>query len=196
MNQLVFYTNPQSRSRVVHWLLEEIGQPYETVRVEFGPAMRTDDYLAINPMGKVPALKHGDAIVTETVAICAYLADRFPAAGLPPPANHPARAPYFRWIFFAAGPLEMVITAKTLDWTLPKSKRGFAGFGSHEKTLEPGPHICGEQFTAADVYMGSQLNWGMRRGVIEKRPIFESYVARILDRPAARRAGTLNENNL
>ncbi|MBI1195553.1 MAG: glutathione S-transferase [Gammaproteobacteria bacterium] len=203
MTDLVLYTNPQSRGRIAHWMLEELGRPYETVWIEFGPPMREGAYLDINPMGKVPALKHGDLVVTETPAICAYLADCFPEAGLMPPAGDPARAAYYRWMFFAAGPLETAITAKALDWTVPKGKSGLTGFGSYEKTLEviegalkPGPYICGERFTAADVYVGSQLSWGMRFGMIDKRLSFEAYVARLNDRPAARNARTIAEEQL
>jgi len=203
MNELVFYSNPQSRGRIAHWMLEEIGEPYETVWLEFGPAMKSAEYLAVNPMGKVPALKHGDALVTETAAICAYLADRFPKANLMPTANHPARADYFRWLFFAAGPLELAVTAKALSWQVPEGKSGFVGFGSYdatiaavEKALVPGPYICGAQFTAADVYVGSQLGWGMMFGTIEKRPLLEDYVGRVYARPAAQEASRLNENYL
>ncbi|WP_026602397.1 glutathione S-transferase family protein [Methylomonas sp. 11b] len=200
MNDLVFYTNPQSRGRIAHWMLEELGEPYETVWLEFGAAMKNADYLAVNPLGKVPALKHGAALVTETAAICAYLADRFPEKNLLPAVNHPARADYFRWLFFAAGPLEQAVTARALGWQVPEGKNGFVGFGSYEaainaveKALLPGPYICGEQFTAADVYVGSQLGWGMMFGSIDKRPLFEDYVARIYARPAALQAIRLNE---
>lgn len=203
MNELVFYTNPQSRGRIAHWMLEEIGLPYETVWLEFGSAMKSAEYLTVNPMGKVPALKHGDALVTETAAICTYLADRFPQANLMPPENHPARADYFRWLFFAAGPLELAVTAKALSWQVPEGKSGFVGFGSYDATiaavetaLVPGPYICGAQFTAADVYVGSQLGWGMMFGTIEKRPLFEDYVGRVYARPAAQAANRLNENYL
>lgn len=203
MNDLVFYTNPQSRGRIVHWMLEEIGLPYETVWLEFGPAMKSDEYLSVNPMGKVPALKHGSALVTETAAICAYLADRFPEKNLIPPFSHPDRATYFRWMFFGAGPLELAVTAKALAWEVPENKRGFVGFGSYsatintiEKALIPGPYLCGEQFTAADVYVGSQLGWGMMTGAIEKRPLFEAYVGRVHARPAAQQANQINEDYL
>lgn len=203
MDKLVFYTNPQSRGRIAHWMLEEIGLPYNTVWLEFGPAMKSEEYLSINPMGKVPALKHGSVVVTETAAICAYLADRFPEKNLIPPLNHPARAPYFRWIFFAAGPLEHALTGKSLGWQVPEGKSGLVGFGSYDTTintleeaLTPGPYICGEQFTAADVYVGSQLGWGMIFGTIEKRPLFEAYIERLYARPAAQRAKRINEDYL
>lgn len=203
MNDLVFYTNPQSRGRVAHWMLEEIGLPYETVWLEFGPAMKSAEYLAINPMGKVPALKHGGVVVTEVAAICAYLADRFPEKKLIPPSGHPDRAAYFRWLFFAAGPVELAVTAKSLGWQVPEGKSGFVGFGSYgatlnalEQALTPGPYVCGEQFTAADVYVGSQLGWGMMFGTIEKRPLFEAYVGRLYARPAALQANRINEDYL
>lgn len=203
MSDLVFYTNPQSRGRIAHWMLEEVGVPYQTVWLEFGPAMKSADYLAVNPMGKVPALRHGSALLTETAAICAYLADRFPEQGLLPAANDPARAAYFRWLFFAAGPLELAVTARALDWQVPDGKSGFVGFGSYgqtldvlEQALQPGPYVCGEQFTAADVYLGSQLGWGLQFGTIEKRPCFAAYAERLHERPAARRADRLNEEHL
>jgi glutathione S-transferase len=201
MSDLVLYTNPQSRGRIAHWMLEEIGLPYETVWLEFGPGMKSGEYLSVNPMGKVPALKHASVLVTETAAICAYLADCFPEKKLIPPLNHPGRAAYFRWMFFAAGPLEIAVTAKALGWQVPEGKSSFVGFGSYsetinalEKALMPGPYICGEQFTAADVYVGSQLGWGMMFGTIEKRPLFEAYVGRLYARPAAQQANRINDD--
>jgi glutathione S-transferase len=204
MSDLVFYTNPQSRGRIVHWMLEEIGVPYETVWLEYGPTgTRSAEYLAVNPMGKIPAIRHGGVVVTETAAICVYLADRFAEKGLIPPQNNSARAAYFRWLFFAAGPLETAVLAKSLDWQIPEGKNGFVGFGSYdatidtlEKALSPGPYICGEQFTAADVYVGAQIGWGLMFGTIEKRPVFEAYVARVNARPAAQRANRLNDDYL
>ena len=203
MTDLVFYTNPQSRGRIAHWMLEEIGLPYETIWLQFGASMKSSEYLGVNPMGKIPALKHGSAVITETAAICTYLADRFPEKNLIPPLNHPHRAAYFRWMFFAAGPLEIAVTAKSLGWQVPEGKSGMVGFGSYseainaiEKALMPGPYICGEQFTAADVYVGSQLDWGMMFGAIEKRPLFEAYVGRLHARPAAQQAKHINEDYL
>jgi glutathione S-transferase len=203
MNDLVFFTNPQSRGRIAHWMLEETGVPYETVWLDFGSTMKSSDYLRVNPMGKVPALKHGDVSVTEAGAICAYLADRFPEKHLIPPPSHPSRAAYFRWLFFAAGPLELAVTAKALGWQVPEGKSSFVGFGSYSATMDaletalmPGPYICGEQFTAADVYVGSQLGWGMMFGTIEKRALFEAYVGRLYARPAAVQANRINEDYL
>ena len=200
MSDLVFYTHPKSRGRIAHWMMEEIGIPYDTVWLEFGPQMKGDEYLSVNPMGKVPALKHGDAIVTEAAAICAYLADCFPEKNLMPPANHPSRAAYYRWLFFAAGPLEMATTSKALGWQVPEGKNSMVGFGSYNDTLHaletalvPGPYICGDQFTAADVYVGSSLGWGMLFGSIEKRPLFDAYVDRLYARSAFRRASRINE---
>ncbi len=203
MTTLVFYTNPQSRGRIAHWMLEEIAEPYETVWLDYATTMQTPEYLALNPMGKVPALQHGTAVVTETAAICAYLADRFPEKNLIPPVNDPARAAYFRWLFFAAGPLEQAVTAKSMSWQVPEGKEGFIGFGSYEKTintleqaLTATTYLCGEQFTAADVYVGSHLGWGMLFGTIEKRPVFETYVARLYARPAYQQANSINDQKL
>lgn len=203
MSELVFYTNPQSRGRIVHWMMEEVGQPYGTVWLNFGPEMKSADYRAVNPMGKVPALQHGDVVVTEAAAICAYLADAFPQAGLAPAPTSPQRAAYLRWLFFAAGPLEQAVTAKALGWQVPPGREGMVGFGCYDDTLnaletalQPGPFICGEQFTAADVYVGSSLAWGLMFGSIEKRPVFADYVKRLGGRPAAQRADRLNEERL
>lgn len=203
MSKLVYYTNPQSRGRIAHWMMEEIGQPYETVWLGFGPDMKAPAYKAVNPMGKVPALQHDGVVVTEAAAICAYLADAFPQAGLAPAPTSPQRAPYLRWLFFAAGPLEQAVTAKALGWTVPEGREGMAGFGTFadtlnalETALQPGPYICGEQFTAADVYVGSSLSWGLMFGTIEKRPVFVDYVARVKARPASLRADQINEERI
>jgi glutathione S-transferase len=203
MNALTYYTNPQSRGRIAHWMMEELGEPYETVWMDFGAPLRSAEYLAINPMGKVPALRDGEVVVTEAAAICAYLADRFPEKGLAPPPGSTARAAYFRWMFFAANPLEMATTAKALGWTVPEDRSVMVGFGSYERTLDaletalrPGPHVCGEPFTAADVVLGSALIWGLMFGSIDKRPVFEAYVARLQQRPALQRANALNERRI
>jgi glutathione S-transferase len=200
MNELTYYTNPQSRGRIAHWMLEETGVEYKTVWLEYGPQMKANEYLAINPMGKVPALKDGDLVITEAPAICAYLADRFPEKKLAPPVNDPARGTYYRWLFFAAGPLEMAAMTKALDWQVPEGKNRLVGFGCYEdalnaleKALAPGPYICGEQFTAADVYVGSALGWGMMFGTIEKRPAFEAYTRHLFARPAFQRASAIND---
>jgi glutathione S-transferase len=198
---LTFYTNPMSRGRIVRWMLEEVGQPYETVLLDYGTTMKAPEYLAVNPMGKVPAIKHGDTVVTEGAAICAYLADAFPDSGLAPPPGNPMRGPYYRWMFFAAGPVEAVITGKALGLLAPPDKKAMAGYGSFEETIEAlelcmgsGPYICGEQFTAADVYVGSQIGWGMMFGSIDKRPAFVDYFERIGSRPAAVRAREIDDS--
>ena len=203
MSELVFYTHPQSRGRIVHWMLEELGEPYQTVWLEYGSTMKAPEYLAVNPMGKVPALREGDIVVTESAAICAYLADRFPQRRLAPPPGDPARAAYYRWMFFTAGPLEMATTARALGWQVPEGRSGMVGFGSHgaaidalETALQPGPHVCGEHFTAADVVLGSALGWGLMFGTIDKRPAFQAYVGRLQQREAAQRANHLNEARL
>ncbi|MGQ0559710.1 MAG: glutathione S-transferase N-terminal domain-containing protein, partial [Sphingosinicella sp.] len=120
---LVFYTNPQSRGRMIRWMLEEVGEPYETVVLEYGTTMKAPGYLAVNPMGKVPAIRHGDTVVTETAAICAYLADMFPDRGLAPAPGSQMRGPYYRWLFFGAGPVEAVITGKSLGLLAPEDKK-------------------------------------------------------------------------
>lgn len=203
MGQLQLYTNPQSRGRIAHWMMEELGLPYETVWLEYGTTMKAPDYLAINPMGKVPALKHGSAVVTEAAAICAYVADAFPDQGLRPTPGTPESAAYHRWLFFAAGPLEQAVVARSLGWAVPEGRNAMVGFGSYEDTLNAleralsaAPYVCGERFTAADVYVGSSVSWGLQFGTIEKRPVFEAYAHRLQIRPAAIRAHALNEARL
>ncbi|QCB44916.1 glutathione S-transferase family protein [Hydrogenophaga sp. PAMC20947] len=203
MGQLQLYTNPQSRGRIAHWMMEELGLPYETVWLEYGTTMKAPDYLAINPMGKVPALKHGSAVVTEAAAICAYVADAFPDQGLRPTPGTPESAAYHRWLFFAAGPLEQAVVARSLGWAVPEGRNAMVGFGSYEDTLNAleralsaAPYVCGERFTAADVYVGSSVSWGLQFGTIEKRPVFEAYAHRLQIRPAAIRAHALNEAHL
>src|ERR1700693_864662 len=134
-DELVFYTNPMSRGRIVRWMLEEVGQPYKTEVLDYASTMKAPDYLAINPMGKVPALRHGEAVVTETAAICAYLADAFPQAGLAPPPGHQLRAPYYRWLFFAAGPMEAAVSNKSLGFVVPPERERMIGYGRVENVL-------------------------------------------------------------
>ncbi len=162
--------------------------------------MRSPDYLAINPMGKVPAIKHGSTVVTEAAAICAYLADVFPDAGLAPPPGSRERGPYYRWIFFGAGPLEYAVTDKALGFEIPPEREGLVGYGNYERALAAlegalyaGDYLTGERFTAADVYVGSQIGWGMMFGGIEKRPAFEDYWARLAARPAFIRAKAIDD---
>ena len=197
-SELVFYTNPMSRGRIVRWMLEEVGEPYRTEILEYGTTMKSASYLALNPMGKVPAIRHGDAVVTEGAAICAYLADAFPQAGLAPALAD--RADYYRWLLFAAGPLEAAVTNKALGFVVPEGRDVMAGYGSLEaatdalETAVAGrDYIAGNRFSAADVYAGSQIGWGMQFGSIAKRPAFETYWARISERPAAVRARAIDD---
>jgi glutathione S-transferase len=198
--ELVFYTNPLSRGRVARWMLEEVGQPYRTEVLEYGTTMKAPTYLAINPMGKVPALRHGETVVTENAAICAYLADAFPQARLAPPPADPLRGPYYRWLFFAAGPLEAASSNKAMGFVVPPGRERMMGYGRYEDVLNAlegalsqGEYLAGPAFTAADVYAGSQLGFGMQFGMIEKRGAFEKYWERISQRPAARRARELDD---
>jgi glutathione S-transferase len=194
-DELVLYTNPQSRGRIARWMLEEVGQPYKTEVLDFATTMKAPAYLAINPMGKVPALRHGDAVVTEAAAICAYLADAFPQAKLAPPPGDRLRAPYYRWLFFAAGPIEAAVSNKALGFQVPREREGMMGYGTVErvmKTLEDAlsnnDYLVGDSFTAADLYVCSQVGFGMMFGTIEKRPAFQKYWQRLSARPAAARA--------
>jgi glutathione S-transferase len=203
MTDLTLYTNPMSRGRIARWMMEEVGEPYETVLLDYGTTMKAPDYLAVNPMGKVPAIRHGDVVVTEGAAICAYLADAFPERNLAPPHGDSKRAAYYRWMFFGAGPLEASVTAKAMGLLAPPEKKAMAGYGSFddvmnalETAVTQGTYICGDQFTAADVYVGSQIGWGLQFGTIEKRPAFEVYAARLRERPAAQRASQLDDADM
>jgi glutathione S-transferase len=192
---LTLYTNPMSRGRIARWMLEEIGQPYETVVVDYGPAMHSADYLAINPMGKVPSLVHDGRVITECAAICAYLADAFPKAGLVPKD----RSSYYRWLFFAAGPLEAAVTNKALGLEAPAERQQMVGYGNYDlacKALDfavsQTPFIAGDSFSAADVYVGSQVGWGLQFGTLPTTEALTRYWARIKDRPARLKADAID----
>jgi glutathione S-transferase len=199
-DDLTFYTNPMSRGRIARWMLEEVGAPYRTEILDYGTTMKAPAYLAINPMGKVPAIRHGETVVTEGAAICAYLADAFPGAGLAPPPGDRRRGDYYRWLFFAAGPVEAAVTNKSMGFQVPAGGERMAGYGSFAEVVEAlegavskADYVAGEAFTAADVYFGSQIGWGMQFGSIERRPAFERYWARISERPAAVRAREIDD---
>jgi glutathione S-transferase len=187
-----------SRGRIARWMLEEIGASYRTEIVDYGAPMKAADYLAINPMGKVPAIRHGDKVVTECAAILAYLADVFPENGLAPALND--RASYYRWLFFAAGPLEAAVVNRSLGVEVPAEKEAMVGYGNFSKVmdvlenaLDRDGYIAGDRFSAADVYLGSQVGWGLQFGSIESRPAFGAYWARVSDRDAYRRATALDD---
>ncbi|MFH6783972.1 MULTISPECIES: glutathione S-transferase family protein [Methylobacterium] len=199
-DDLVFYTHPMSRGRIVRWMLEEVGAPYRTEILGYGPAMKEAAYRAINPLAKVPALVHRGVTVTETAAICAYLADAFPEAGLAPALDDPERGAYYRWLFFAAGPVEAAVTDKALAVEVPEERRRMVGYGSMAEVLDAlegavsgRDYLAGGRFSAADLYLGSHLMWGMQFGGIERRPPYEAYVARLAGRPAAVRAREIDD---
>lgn len=200
MNDLTLYTHPWSRGRVVRWMLEEIAVDYTVVLKDYGSSIKAPEYLKINPMGKVPALTHGDIVVTEVAAICAYLADQFPEEGLAPALTNPARGAYLRWLFFIAGPFEMAMTAKVYHWNIDADNAAAVGCGqiedainTMELALKSGPYLCGEQFTAADVIAASNLFWQLEQKALEPRPVFTEYVQRLQARPAAIRANALDD---
>jgi glutathione S-transferase len=197
-DELVLYTNPMSRGRIARWMLEEVGAPYRAEILGFGPPMK-GVYKTVNPMGKVPALKHGDIVVTECAAICAYLADAFPQAGLAPEPGSKLRGPYYRWLFFGAGPTEAAVSNKALGFEVPADRARMIGYGSFadvmdtlEQAVTAGEYLLGDRFSAADVYLGSQILWGLQFGSIEKRPAFEAYGKRLSGRPAALRANEID----
>ncbi len=199
-SDLVFYTNPMSRGRIVRWMLEEVGAPYTTQLLDYGASMKSADFLAINPMGKVPAIKHGDVIVTEGAAICAYLADAFPHAGLTPASGSPGRGAYYRWMFFGAGPIEAAMTNTALKVEVPEDMKFMPGYGSMADVTKAvnlavngRKYIAGDKFSAADVYFGSCVSWATQFGLMPKTPAVEAYLEGLLTRPAALRAKEIDD---
>ena len=200
MAKLTLYHAAPSRSSIVRWMLEELGEPYDLHVVSLAKGeQHQPEHLAVNPMGKVPALRHGDAVITEAAAICTYLADEFPQARLNVPIGDPRRGPYLKWLFFGPSCIEPAIT----DRAFPRQeapRRGMLGYGDFDtvmtvaaKAVEPGPYLMGEQFTAADVIVGSTLRWGMMFGLLPKRPEFVAYVGRLEQRPAMQWATALDQ---
>lgn len=200
-DKLTLYTHPMSRGRIARWMLEETGRPYDTVILDYGTSMKAPDYLAINPMGKVPALTHGGAVVTECAAICTYLADRFPEAALAPAPDDPKRGDYLRWMFYAAGPVEQAVIVRQLGAAPTPKQEGMVGFGTFSRVMDTlealvakaEPWLLGGRFSALDVYLGSQISFGVMFGSMEKRPGFEDYAMRLSARPAAIRARGIDD---
>ena len=195
MTDIIFYHNPMSRGQIVRWMLEEVGAPYDTEILDYASTMKGDAYRAINPMMKVPAISHNGRVVTECAAICAYLADVFPEAGLGPREDE--RADYYRWLFFAAGPLEQAVTNKAAGFE-PTAERGrMFGYGNYDlavntlaEHLASRDHVCGSRFTAADVYVGSAVMWGTQFGTLPKLDPFVAYGDRLAQREAYKRGKT------
>ena len=192
---LTFWTHPMSRGQIVHWMLEELGEPYDTVWLEWGAqpgGHKHPDFLAVNPMGKVPAVRHDGAVVTEAAAICLYLADAFPKAGLKPDGD--ALADYYRWTLFCSGPVEQAVTARAMGWTVPPDREGTVGFGTYDAAVEAlSGHlagrrfVAGDAFSAADVYVGATVDWGLSFGTLPSLPALEAYAQGLRARPAYRR---------
>jgi glutathione S-transferase len=195
MPQLTLYHASPSRSSIVLWMLEEIGEPYDIKLLDLSKGdQQKPDYLTINPMGKVPALQHGDAVITEAAAICAYLADAFPRAGLNVPVGDPRRGVYLKWLFYGPGVLEPAVTDRAFP-RKEEARRAALGYGDFDtvmnvlsKAVTPGPFLMGQQFTAADVVIGANLRWGMIFKMIPERKELLDYVARFKDRPAVKRS--------
>ena len=197
MAELILYTNPQSRGRIARWMLEEIGEPYETEIVGYDQ-MKDARYLAVNPMGKVPAIKHEGHVVTEAAAICAYLADVFPQAELGPTPDE--KADYYRWLFYAAGPVEQAVTNHHAKWDPAPEQGRMFGYGSFDRVVavldEHFTHqdyAAGNRFTAADVYVGSAVMWGTQFGTLPQRESFSGYTDRLSGREALQRAAKLDD---
>ncbi|MFZ1091028.1 MAG: glutathione S-transferase family protein [Xanthobacteraceae bacterium] len=195
MAKLTLYHAAPSRSSIVRWMLEEIGEPYEIQLLSLSKGEnRAPDYLAVNPMGKVPALRHGDAVITEAAAICAYLADEFPRAKLSVPLGDARRGPYLKWLFFGPSCIEPAM----MDRAFPRkeeARRAALGYGDFDTVIKVvadavarGPYILGEQFTAADVVIGSTLRFGMLFKLLPEQPEFTAYTGRLAQRPSLQRA--------
>ena len=193
MADLIFYTNPMSRGQTIRWMLEEVGQPYDTEVLDYATTMKTEPYISINPMGKVPAIKHKGKVVTEVAAICCYLADAFPQANLAPPIDQ--RADYYRWIFFTSGPVEAAFSNKSAGWEPTPEKQRMFGYGNYglaianlERGVSGREYLAADHFTAADLFVGANVNFMLAFNLLEPRPVFTDYAARITDRDAYRRA--------
>ncbi|MGE0173792.1 MAG: glutathione S-transferase family protein [Oligoflexales bacterium] len=193
-DKIKFYYNPMSRARMVHWMLEEVGAEYEIQLIDFEKREhKSPEYLAVNPMGKIPAIVHKGRVITETPAICAYLADAFPHAGLAPAINSPERGTYYRWLFFGASCLEPTILDKLFSRPAPE-RPGALGYGTYEvtlgaleKALTPGPYILGSRFSAADLFLASEIGWGIAVNALEPIDFLKKYNTICTDRPAFKR---------
>ena len=196
-SELTLYTNPMSRGQIARWMLEETGLPYEEVLLEYGTTMKSPEYLAINPMGKVPTLQHGDAVITESVAIGLYLADLVPEKRLAPAPDSRERGPYYRWLLFLAGPLESWLTAKQTGTLASPTAAGYGAEGDVVRVLEQAvtgkTFLAGDHFTAADLYMTAYLDFYMQFGMLERLPAFEAFCAHHLHRPAGLAAKARDE---
>ena len=200
MAKLTLYHAAPSRSSIVRWMLEEIGEPYDLHLLSLKKGEnREPAYLAVNPMGKVPALKHGDVVITESAAICLYLADAFPTVGLTVPVGDPRRGPFLKWLFFSPSCLEPAITDRAFK-RAEEPPRGALGYGDYDTTMdvvaravEPGPYLLGEKFSAADVVIGLTLRWGMMFKLIPERSEFLAYTGRLAERPALKRAQEMDQ---
>jgi len=193
MADLIFYTNPMSRGQTVRWMLEEVGQPYETEILDYASTMKSEPYISINPMGKVPAIRHNGKVVTEVAATCCYLADAFPEANLAPPTDQ--RADYYRWIFFTSGPVEAAFSNKAAGWEPTLEKQRMFGYGNYdlainnlERALSGKEYLAADHFTAADLFVGANVNFMLAFNLLEPRPVFVDYAQRMTDRDAYRRA--------
>ena len=200
MAELTLYHAVPSRSATVRWMLEEVGEPYDVHLLKLSDGdQQKPEYLAVNPQGKVPALKHKGVVITEVAAICAYLADAFPQAKLAIPIGDTRRGVYFQWLFFGPSCMEPAIT----DRAFPRKEmpRGAAvGYRDADaladilaKAVEKGPYLMGEQFTAADVVVGAGIRWGTMFKLFPDRDTFKPYVARLAQRPAVQRAEALDK---
>jgi glutathione S-transferase len=197
MADLIFYTNPQSRGRIIRWMLEEVGQPYETEIIPYDQ-IKGERYLAVNPMGKVPAIRHKDYVVTECAAICAYLADVFPQANLGPRENE--KADYYRWLFYAAGPVEAAVSNQAMGWVPTPERERMFGYGNFDKVvsvldelLSLRDYVCGDRFTAADVYLGSQIMFPIQFGMLPEKDSFVRHRDRLTSREAYKRATEIDD---
>ena len=199
-SDIIFYTNPMSRGQIIRWMLEEVGAPYDTEILDYASTMKGEEYRAINPMMKVPAITHKGRVVTEAAAICAYLADVYPEAGLAP--RDEEKADYYRWMFFAAGPLEQAVTNKAAGFQGSEQHQRMFGFGHYDLAvntladhLARRDYVCGSRFNAADVYVGSAVMWGTQFGTLPKLDSFVAYADRLSQRAAYKR-GKDEDNRL
>lgn len=196
---LKLYTNAQSRGLVIEWLLIELGAEFEKIELAYHTEMKSESYLKINPFGKVPTLVDGDIVIYEMAAICAYLADKFFDQGLAPALDDPKRGLYYRWLFFAAGPWDAANSDRALKVEISDDQKMYIGYGNFQDTYtaliqgleQAQPYLCGEQFTAADVFVGSMLFWQLKMAQIESHPAIEKYLDVVKSRKNLKNPQTL-----
>lgn len=200
MEKMVLYTHPKTRGRNVVWMLEECGAEYETVLVNLSSGLQDPDFLAINPMGKLPALQYGDAVITEAAAIITFLADLYPQAQLAPSVGTAERGGYYRWLFFSVNSVEAALMEAAFHFNITPDMRKTLGYGSLERVLQTidsqlakQPYLLGNAFQSCDLVLSGLLMLAIRSKTLTPTAAMQDYLARIMARPAFQAMLTISE---